>query len=89
MSERPAGFARRIKQKPEAGRQRALHSTCEAREMLTTLTPSCSVIIHQTINAESVNLTVTGSVVVAIALVAALAIIATAAVVVTVRAFRR
>lgn len=57
--------------------------------MLTTLTPSCSVIIHQTINAESVNLTVTGSVVVAIALVAALAIIAIAAVIVAVRAFSR
>lgn len=88
MGERPAGFARRIKQKPEAGRQRALHTTCEARDM-STFTPSCSVIIHQTINAESVNLTVTGSVVVAIVLVAALAIIAIAAVVVAVRAFSR
>ena len=57
--------------------------------MLTALTPSCSVIIHQTINAENVYLTVTGSVAVAIVLVAAVVVIAIAAVVVAVRAFGR
>ena len=50
--------------------------------MLTALTPSCSVIIHQTINAENVYLTVTGSVAVAIVLVAAVVVLAITAVVV-------
>ena len=57
--------------------------------MLTALTPSCSVIIHQTIKAENVYLTVTGSVAVAIVLVAAVVVLAITAVVVAVRAFRR
>ena len=50
---------------------------------------SCSVIIHQSINAENVFINVDGSTVALIVLVAAVVAIAIAAVVVAVRAFHR
>lgn len=74
------------KAKPEAGRLRAFVKLLdEGLEMIHFLS-SCSVIIHQTINAKNVYVTVDG---LTLALIVLVAVVGLAALFFTVRAFRR
>lgn len=74
------------KAKPEAGRLRAFVKLLdEGLEMIHFLS-SCSVIIHQTINAKNVYITVDG---LTLALIVLVAVVGLAALFFTVRAFSR
>lgn len=74
------------KAKPEAGRLRAFVTLLDEGSKMYGILSSCSVIIHQTINAKNVYVTVDGF---TLALIVLVAVVGLAALFFTVRAFRR